>query len=91
MALIPNYIHSQVVTPNGHFTEQYELFMNQLTDQLQENISNEGYVVPSQSTANIDIIAASAQAQNGIRLLVDSDTNELKAIVNGVVKTVTLT
>jgi hypothetical protein len=93
--LVPNFVHDKAVNvepPNeGHFTEQWVIFISQLIDQLQTNLSNEGYVVPGQTTDNISVIAASEQAQNGIRLLVDTDTNELKAIVNGVVKTVTLT
>lgn len=93
--LIPNYVHDKAVIiegpDKGKFSSQWQLFMTQLTTQMQNNLSNEGYVVPQQSTTNINAIAGSAQAQNGIRLLVDSDTNELKAIVNGVVKTVNLT
>lgn len=92
---VPNFVHDKAVYTEGpregQFTEQWMLFVSQLIDQMQANVSNEGIVIPSQTTDDIAIIAASSQAQNGVRFLTDSTTNELKAIVNGVVKTVTLT
>lgn len=92
--LLPNWVHSKAVKiegPNaGEFTEQWEVFIDQLLSELQINNSNEGTVIPPQTTGNINIIAASSNSANGIRLIADSNTNELKAIVNGVVKTVTL-
>lgn len=97
---IPTFVQDKAVITEGedagHFTSQWNLFMTQLIDQMQFNLSNEGFVPPNQSTTNIDTIAASDlenftnEGLQKIRLLMDSTTNELKAIVNGTVKTVTL-
>jgi hypothetical protein len=53
--------------------------------QMQKNLSQEGFIVPKQTTDNITKIVNN----NTIGALVyDKDTNELKVNINGTVKTV---
>jgi hypothetical protein len=98
---IPDYVHERAVIIEGpsagKFEPQWNFFITQLLTQLQMYLSDDGYVTPNQPTDNINTIAASdleaftTYGAQHTRLLMDSTTNEFKAIINGVVKTVTLT
>lgn len=76
-----------IKTPKGdqHFIhEAWHGFFSQLTTALQNNFSNEGVTVPNQTTANIGALTT-----KNFALLGDNETNQLKVILNGVVKTIT--
>lgn len=60
-------------------------YLGQLVQQLQANLSDQGYVVPHQTTANI---AQLTGAQSIGALLYDKDTHELKININGTWKVV---
>jgi len=74
-------------------------FLDVLTNEMQTNLSDEGFVIPSQSAANIATIQANT-SQNGKQtllqgtMLYDSTNNLLKVAVNTgstvVFKTVTV-
>lgn len=72
---VPNFIHDKFVDENGYLTDGWRLFFNQLINEMNENLSQEGIVMPSQTTDNADIIKT--DALNGT-ILYDSTTNELK-------------
>lgn len=76
---VPNFIHDKFVDENGYLTDGWRLFFNQLINEMNENLSQEGIVMPSQTTANADIIKT--DALNGT-ILYDSTTNELKVRLN---------
>jgi hypothetical protein len=61
------------------------IYHTQLNQSLQDGISNNGYEIPNQSTANISDL--SAIKPNGT-MWYDKDTNELKVSINGVVKVI---
>lgn len=76
---VPNFIHDKFVDENGYLTDGWRLFFNQLINEMNENLSQEGIVMPSQTTDNADIIKT--DALNGT-ILYDSTTNELKVRLN---------
>ena len=84
---IPAMTNQPIVDKDGKLTEQWRTMFAQLFQQMSLNLSDEGFICPSQTTDNINKIAS--QEKNGA-VLYDSDTNELKACINGVFKTLTL-
>lgn len=84
---IPNFIDTKIVDENGKLTNEFRQFFSQLIDQLQYNLSDEGYIIPSQNTVNINKLNAS-NVDN--ILLIDNDTNELKIKIGGIFRTVQL-
>jgi hypothetical protein len=87
---ITKHVPSRVVDDKGELTDTYQQYFDNLENQINQNLSTNGYVIPQNTTQDIKTIAAS-NTNNGVTLVVDSTTGQLKAIVNGVVKTVTLT
>jgi len=81
MAIIPNYISGGLKDVHPSF----ELFLGQLTSELQKSISNEGFMIPPQSTATINQL--NTQQSVGA-LLYDSETNQLKVNINGTFKVI---
>lgn len=82
---VPNYPQSKIVNSDGSITDDWKLFFDQLITQSQSNLSNEGFVPPSQPTTNISQIEPGAQ--NGT-LLYDDTTHELKTNINGTFKVI---
>ena len=72
---VPSYINGAIVSESGELTESWQNVFVQLFDEMQANLSDEGVVSPSQSSANISIIEPNASPGT---LIFDSDTNELK-------------
>lgn len=72
MANIPFYFQGQ----------DRVIYDTQLNQSLQAGVSDNGYVMPSQSTSSITTL--SGQMPNGT-IWYDSDTNQLKARINGAV------
>jgi hypothetical protein len=91
--IIPNlpHIHQELVetikTPDGvryQMHPSWHQFFSQLNSALQKNFSNEGIIIPNQSTANINLLTNKNFAFFG-----DNQLHVLKVILNGVVKTIT--
>lgn len=80
---IPNFLNSRIVDKEGYLTPEWSNLLQQLFTELQSNVSNEGYVVPSRETADINKLTA----KNGA-FLYDSEAHAAKVIVNGAVKTI---
>ena len=62
-------------------------FQDELNQEMRANISDDGFVTPSQPTANITDL--SADMPNGTSWY-DTDTHEMKVRINGVVKVYTV-
>lgn len=84
---IPSLPVENFIDPNTNdLNPNWRIFLDQLVSVLQQNASNEGLVAPSQSTADIAIIAAN-QLQNssyttqGGTLIYDSTTDLLKVAI----------
>jgi len=84
---VPAYSASQVVDKNGNWTFAWLQVITQLLQQLQTNFSNEGLVLPQQTSSNISTIAPNYP--NGI-MFYNSSTNTMQVKINGTVKTVTV-
>lgn len=83
--IVPNYIEMPFVDKNGHLTDVWRNILMQLLQQMQQNLSNTGFVIPSQSTANIALLT---NAVNGT-MLYNSTTDLPKIKVAGTFKTIT--
>jgi hypothetical protein len=97
-ALIPNLppitqeMIEKIKTPMGdryHMHSAWHTFFSEMTVVLQNTFSQEGFTMPNQSTANIASIVTGGNKNNA--LIVDNQLNELQVILNGVLKTVTVT
>jgi hypothetical protein len=76
---IPFLQRGPIADKSGNLTPNWEGTLNELFTQLQQNVSEEGFVMPSQSTSNI---ARLTQSQNGT-VVYDNDTHEMKVNING--------
>lgn len=86
---IPNFLNIQIVDPKtGYFTDSAREIFQQLFKEAQDNLSEEGFIIPAQNTANIAILN-NIKSKNA--LIVNSDTNALLFNQNGTFKTATLT
>lgn len=93
MTNIPTFIRQPYTDSGGYLTPQMQLYHEQLNNQLQLNISEDGLVVPSRSAQEIAAIASPDNPNgrpNGT-LWYDTDSKTLKFKQNGVVKTVATT
>jgi hypothetical protein len=90
---IPNFENVAVTTSGSLLSEVWTLILQQLITELQNNLSNEGYLVPQQPTTTIAML----QAQYALspvpsvyygNLLYDSTTDQLKVNIAGTFKVV---
>lgn len=70
---------------NMHMHPYWYGLFSQLNTQMMSNLSNEGFVPPSQPAANIALLT---QSKNGT-LVYDSDNDLMKVNINGTFKTIT--
>ena len=86
---VPVWQNVQLTDENGRATADSEIFFGTLNREMQANVSNDGFVIPSRTTSEIDQILLDAnpesQKPNGT-MLYDSDTDELKIKSAGVVR-----
>lgn len=73
--IIPTFTHDKVVRDDGYFTSPWEILFQTLLQTLQQNVSDEGFVIPSQTSANITRIESNPVID--CRLIYNSDTNKL--------------
>lgn len=83
--MIPNFMQMKISDKDGMPTDEFRRFMEELTQTLQNFVSNEGIKTPEQTTANIT--ALNTQQSKGA-LLYNNETHELKVNINGTFKTV---
>lgn len=77
---IPNFLGTKVVDETGRLTPEWSQAFSQLFNEMQINLSDEGYVLPQQSTTNINALTAD---QSIGAMLYDSDTDEMKVNIDG--------
>ena len=85
--IIPNYIDAPFVEEKeGKFylTDAWKQVLLELFQTLQTNLSQEGFHLPPQPTANLNLIAANPNNTSIPILIWDSTVNQLKINVNGV-------
>lgn len=90
---IPNFPLSAWISKTGE--NQYFIHpevmgvFRQLFIEMQQNLSNEGFSIPQQNTANIAIIGANPAPPIG-RIIYNSEAHSFVGNVNGVFKTFTM-
>lgn len=75
----------KAVDKDGNFTPPWGNYFDQNTQQMQQSLSNEGFWIPSVSTSDLAIIAASYGQQTGVNLgtlVYDSTANQLKVFLS---------
>jgi hypothetical protein len=80
---IPNIIATKVVNKDGYLSDEWREIFSQLFIQMRVSLSDEGFMVPKQTTDNIDQLAGTDKTG---ALLYDNDTHELKVNINGTYK-----
>lgn len=87
---IPTFTR-QKFTESDNLTAPVQQIFDVFFQQAQENLSDDGLVVPSRTTTDITSIAnpANENSRPNGTLWYDSTTNELKVKINGIVKVVT--
>lgn len=92
---IPTYVQEKIVDEEGNISAAWSYWFQQVITYLQNNFSQEGFVVPNLPTATINQITtndnASASPKYVGGLYYDTTTNQLKVNINGTIKIVTVT
>lgn len=82
---IPTFMHTRIVDDNGIMTPMWKMLFIQLFDQMQLNLSDEGFVVPSLD--HVDIVKLEKPFELGGSvdgtLIYDRTNNLLKVKQNG--------
>jgi len=73
---IPNFEDVPFVDKNGLLTDAWKNILQQLFQELQNNVSNEGIMIPQQSAANIIILTTTESIGS---IIYDSTNNVFKA------------
>lgn len=80
-SIIPNIPRESIlVDKQGNITHSWKLFLDQLTTALQTNYKPEGLFIPSQTTANINLLTGQPSYNN---IIFDSTANLFKGNING--------
>ena len=87
---IPTFYKYKYVDAKGELTPDAEYYIDLLNIQMQKNLSDDGFVVPSRTTVDINTIAdpTNENTRPDGTLWYDTDLNELKVKINGIVKVV---
>ncbi|MGB1309581.1 MAG: hypothetical protein ACPG47_00140 [Leucothrix sp.] len=83
---IPSVPHSTLTQSDGNVSNEWRVFFTQLVNQLQSNVSDEGFITPTQSSTDIGLLNTS-QSIGGV--IHDSDAKNLKGNTDGTYKILT--
>lgn len=72
----------------GHWDPTQLETITQLLIEMQNNLSDEGFRIPHQKTDNIEKINNISNKASIGSIIYDSETHQLKANINGVVKVI---
>lgn len=75
---IPNFSNARFVEKDGHLTEEWRHVLEQLFNELQQQMSDEGHVMPSQDATNVAVLDGDA-TKAGATLY---NTTTKKAMIN---------
>jgi len=91
--IVPTFSKIKAVDKEGNFTDEIHNFFDVLLQQMQGNLSDDGIVFPSRTQSDINkIVSHSNPNKKGTATtFFNSDTNQLQILINGTVKTFTLT
>lgn len=77
--MIPSVPDAPIIGRGGKLSDIWRVYFTQLTNQLQGNVSDEGYLVPFQSQDNQTVL--NQQANEG-GLIYDEDSSGMRANIN---------
>lgn len=80
---IPSIPRANIVDQTGNMEMGWRKFFEQLINEMQANVSNEGYVVPQLNTDQLNQLST---PDNSGRIVFDSDANVMKINNNGTFK-----
>lgn len=88
---IPTFIKRKFVDESGELTAPAQQFLDVFFQQAQENLSDDGLVVPQRNTQEINTISnpANQNSKPNGTLWYDTNTNQLKVRINDTVRIVT--
>jgi hypothetical protein len=89
---IPTFTKQKFIDEEGNLMPSYQQLFDVVFQQMQLTLSDDGFVIPSQSTTNINHISNDSNDNsrpNGT-IWYDNDTNEFKGKVNGIIKVFTV-
>jgi hypothetical protein len=86
--MIPNFLDVPMVDMKGMISDSWRPILQQLFQQLQINVGNQGFTVTVQPTATITTLTPTMP--NGT-IIYDSTLDEFKGMIGGTLKTFTLT
>lgn len=87
---IPSMPIDKFLDDKGEMSEIWYAFFQQLLQLMQQNLSNEGIIIPQQPTTNIVLLTDPSKTPNGT-VIYDSTTDNFKGRQGGVFKIFTLT
>jgi hypothetical protein len=87
---VPTYTKQKFTDQDGELLPSVQQFFDVFFTQAQENLSNDGMVIPALSTADINRICSTANsnAKPSGTLMYDNQTNQLKICILGVAKVI---
>ena len=85
--IIPNFANDKLTDKEGTMTAVWANIISQIIQQLQINLSNEGYVLPQLTTTQINGLTG---VQSIGAMVYDSTLDEFKVNINGTWKVVTV-
>lgn len=81
---IPNFINERFVNKEGHLTETWQHALEQLFNELQTQMSDEGHIVPSQDATNVAILDGDTTKAGA--LLYNTTTKKAMVNIDGTLK-----
>lgn len=90
---IPVFQLGKAVDKEGNFAPFMQQFFDLFFQQMQKTLSDDGFEIPQLTTQQISNVtsASNHNAKGNGTIWYDSDANQFKGYVNGVVKVFTLT
>ena len=85
--IIPPFLNYKWVNEQGYLTTETQIYEDSLNRVMQNSLSDNGWTLPQQTTANITAVAPSQP--DGV-MWYDTTTDEFKVKVSGVVRVVQL-
>lgn len=88
MNIPSTYPNMKIVNEDGTMHENFLNFLTQLLAPLQQNLSNEGYTIPSLTQTQINTITGTNTIQ---RIIYNSTTGKMMINNNGTFQTINVT
>lgn len=84
---VPTLVRQRFVDKDGYLTASAQLYLDELNNQMQGNLSNEGLVTPGLPTDQINTIAdtSNPNTKPDGTLWFDTNIQQLKVKINGIV------